>query len=332
MPLQVARSLAEWRAAAALARQEAAGGRTVVTIGNFDGVHLGHREILRRVVERAGSTACLAGVVTFDPHPLKILRPAEAPALLSTMQQRLLEMDRLGIEAALVLPFTLEIAQLTPEDFVRTILAEAMGVATIFVGENFRFGSRAAGDVNALRELGRRFGYGVEIVEPVVVRGEVVSSTAVRVAVAEGRVGAARQLLGRPFALTGTIRPGSGTGSRAVFPTLNLAPEQEIVPAKGVYVTETFVEGRGYRSATNVGVRPTFNGSALSIESHLFDFDERMTEGPMQVWFWKRLRGEQKFSGPEALRAQIARDLERCRTFFRHLDRVRRSLSGQPDA
>jgi riboflavin kinase/FMN adenylyltransferase len=321
MPLEVARSLGEWRDAAALARRETGVDRTVLTIGNFDGVHLGHREILRRVVECAKKTVCLTGAVTFDPHPLKILRPADAPAQLSTLQQRLLEMDRLGVEAVLVLPFTLEIAKLSPEDFVRTILVETMRVSTVFVGENFRFGNRAAGNVKALRELGQRFGYGVEIVEPVVLRGEIVSSTAVRVAVAEGRVGSARQLLGRPFALTGKIRPGTGTGSRAVFPTLNLAPEQEIVPAMGVYVTETFVDGRGYRSATNVGVRPTFNGSALSIESHLFDFDQRMTEGPMQVWFWKRLRGEQKFSGAEALRAQIARDLERCRAFFRHLDR-----------
>jgi riboflavin kinase/FMN adenylyltransferase len=321
MPMQVARSLEEWRAAAAMAPRD----RSALTVGNFDGVHLGHREILRRVVEGAKKSVCLAAAVTFEPHPLKILRPAEAPALLSTMAQRLLEMEGLGIEAVLVLPFTLEVAKLSPEDFVRTILVEGMRVSSIFVGDNFRFGHRAAGDVKALRELAQRFDFHVEIVEPVVLRGEIVSSTAVRVAVTEGRIGTARQLLGRPFALTGTIRPGTGTGSRAVFPTLNLAPEQEILPARGVYVTETFVEGRGYRSATNVGVRPTFDGNTLSVESHLLDFDDRLTHGPMQVWFWKRLRGEQKFSGAPALRAQIARDIERCRTFFRHLDRARKS-------
>jgi riboflavin kinase/FMN adenylyltransferase len=238
-------------------------------------------------------------------------------------------MDALGIEAALALPFDLEMAKLSPEEFVRTILVETMGAACIFVGGNFRFGHKQAGDVKMLRELGQRLGYGVEIVEPVAIRGEIVSSTAVRVALREGRVGTAARLLGRPFALSGGIRPGTGTGSRVVFPTLNLAHEQEITPGIGVYATETFVDGRGYRSATNVGVRPTFDGTALSIESHLFDFDERVTAGPMQIWFWKRLRGERKFSGAEELREQIARDIERSKTFFRRMDRVRRSGGGR---
>ncbi len=322
MPLRVARSLQEWsRTAGALAPRD----RTVLTIGNFDGVHLGHQEILRRVAECARGTVCLAAVVTFDPHPMKVLRPGEAPALLSTMAQRLFEMDGLGIEAALVLPFDLELAKLSPQDFVRTILVETLRVSALFVGESFRFGHRQAGDVKILRQLGEQYGYRVEIVEPVVLRGEVVSSTAVRVAVGEGRMGTARQLLGRPFALTGTVRPGTGTGGRVVVPTLNLAHEQEIVPCIGVYATETFVDDRGYRSTTNVGVRPTFNGSALTVESHLFDFEERITSGPMQIWFWKRLRGEHKFSGPDALREQISKDLGRTRTFFRHLDRARRS-------
>ena len=336
MALRVAKSLEEWRAAAEFREASrrgtsrpgtssgtAAGERTVLTIGNFDGVHLGHREILRRVVERATETRCLAAVVTFDPHPLKVLRPAEAPVLLSTMTQRLREMETLGIAAVLALPFDLEMAKLSPEEFVRTILVETMCAACIFVGGNFRFGHKQAGDVKVLRELGLRFGYTVEIVEPVVLRGEIVSSTAIREAVRAGRVQEAARLLERPFALTGNIQPGTGTGSRVVFPTLNLRHEQEITPGNGVYATETVVGGRVYRSATNVGVRPTFDGKALAIESHLFNFDERVTAGPMQIWFWKRLRAEKKFSGPEELRGQIARDIERSKTFFRRLDRAR---------
>jgi riboflavin kinase/FMN adenylyltransferase len=319
MAMRVARSLEEWRTAAGASLGE----RTVVTIGNFDGVHVGHREILRRVVERARETANLAAVVTFDPHPMKVLRPAEAPGLLSTMAQRLQEMEKLGIEAALVLRFDAELARVSPEDFVRTILAETLKMSVVFVGENFRFGHKHAGDVKLLRELGRKHDYRVEILEPVVMAGEIVSSTAVRVAVAEGDMETAARLLGRPYALSGEIRRGTGTGARLVFPTLNLAPEQEIFPARGVYATETFVEGRGYRSATNVGVRPTFDGKTLTIESHLFDFEQEVTAGPMQVWFWKRLRGEQKFSGPEELRGQIAKDLEETKAFFRHLDRTR---------
>ena len=322
MSVAVARSLAEWEG---VAGQKAPGARTVLTIGNFDGVHVGHREILRRVVERARQTASIAAVVTFDPHPLKVLRPAEAPGLLSTMTQRLQEMEKLEIEAALVLRFDPELAKLSPEEFVRTILVETLRMTTVFVGENFRFGHKQAGDVNVLRELGRKYDYRVEIVEPVVMAGEIVSSTAVRVAVSEGHMGTAARLLGRPYALSGAIRSGTGTGARLVFPTLNLVPEQDILPARGVYATETFVEGRGYRSATNVGVRPTFDGKTLAIESHLFDFSQPLTAGPMQVWFWKQLRGEQKFTGPEELRGQIERDLERTKVFFRHLDRARRA-------
>jgi riboflavin kinase / FMN adenylyltransferase len=304
----VARSLAEW---AGVAGKNPRAGRTVLTIGNFDGVHVGHREILRRVAERARETANLAAVVTFDPHPMKVLRPAEAPGLLSTMAQRLQEMEKLGIEAALVLRFDAELARVSPEDFVRTILAETLKMSVVLVGDNFRFGHKHAGDVKLLRELGRRYDYRVEILEPVVM--------------AEGDMETAARLLGRPYALSGEIRRGTGTGARVVFPTLNLAPEQEILPARGVYATETIVEGRGYRSATNVGVRPTFDGKTLTIESHLLDFEQEVTAGPMQVWFWKRLRGEQKFSGPEELRGQIAKDLEGTKEFFGHLDRGRRA-------
>jgi len=316
MALEVFHSPAEW-----VARFGAAA-KTALTVGNFDGIHLGHQKILRGLVERARAKSAIAATVTFDPHPLKILRPSDAPPLISTLAQRLADFEELGIAAALVLRFDLALSQLSPEEFVRAILLEKLRVGTILVGENFRFGHRQAGDIRVLGELGGRLGFVVEIAPPVVVRGQVVSSTAIRREVAAGRVSMAARLLGRPFVLTGTIRPGTGRGTSVVFPTLNLAAEQELLPAIGVYATETQVAAGLYRSATNVGMRPTFDGRRLTIESHLLDFSATLTSGPMEIRFWKRLRNEKKFSSPEALRAQISVDLAHTRSFFRRLSRA----------
>jgi riboflavin kinase/FMN adenylyltransferase len=320
MPLAVLHSLGEWTA-----RFGAAGAGTVLTVGNFDGLHRGHQKILSEVLVRARAVSSLAAAVTFDPHPLKVLRPAEAPILISTLAQRLAGIEAAGLDAALVLQFNRELSHLSPEDFVHTILVEKLAVRGILVGDNFRFGHRQAGDVRLLAELGRKYRFDVEIVKPVVVRGEVVSSTAIRQAVQRGEIEIAGRLLGRPFALTGQIQRGEGRGSRVLFPTLNLAAEQELLPARGVYATETLVDGRCYRSATNVGVRPTFDRSGLTVESHLLDFSGQIASGPMEVRFWKRLREEKKFSGVDELRAQIAKDIAHARTFFVRLDGARSS-------
>jgi len=313
--LAVVHTAAEWAA------QFGPSGRgAVVSIGNFDGMHLGHQKILRAVVERAQEQQAVATVITFDPHPLKVLRPAQAPPLVCTLAQRLAGFASLGIEAALVLRFDAALAARSPEEFVREFLAGELRAKAVLIGDNFRFGHKQAGNAVVLQEMGARLGFTVEIIPPVVSRGEVVSSTAVRRAVSEGRLADAIRLLGRPFALTGEIRSGEGRGSTILVPTLNLAPEQELLPKTGVYATETLAGGHVYRSATNIGFRPTFNGTHLSVESHLFDFAERLTEGRLEVRFWERLREERKFNGPEELRSQIAMDLERARAFFRRLD------------
>src|SRR5258708_4978947 len=233
--------------------------------------------------------------------------------------------NALGLEAVVVLPFTLDLARLSPEEFVEQILARELCVKAILVGENFRFGHKQAGDVKLLSELGAKHGFAVVIVPPVVYRGEVVSSTIIRREVAEGDVSHAARLLGRPFALTGEIGSGTGTGRRFTFPTLNLVPEQELLPARGVYITRSCLEGqtRNHRSVTNIGMRPTFNGSALSVETHLLDAQLATTPKCMEVRFWKRIREEKKFSGPEELRAQIARDIANSRRFFSRLRRYR---------
>ena len=298
---------------------------TVLTIGNFDGVHVGHQEILREVVERAAAAAAdshgaqkelLPAVLTFYPHPARVLRPQQAPSLLETIPLRLADFAAMGIGASLVLKFDADLAQESAEDFVKKYLVDTMSARAVLVGATFRFGHKQLGDVELLRELGRRWGFEVVIVTPVIDGGDVVSSTAIREAVRGGRVEDARRMLGRPFALVGEIRPGTGQGRKLVVPTLNLATEQETLPKTGVYVTETVLSGGTYRSVTNVGVRPTFDGKRLAIESHLFDFAEALTAGLMKVRFLQRLRDEQKFSGPEALREQVLKDIARAKEVF----------------
>jgi phosphoribosyl 1,2-cyclic phosphate phosphodiesterase len=298
---------------------------SVLAIGNFDGIHLGHQAILRAVVQRAGETKDVATALTFDPSPRKVLRPESAPLRLSTNAQRMDWFGAVGLEAAVVLPFTLDLARLSPEDFVEQILVRGLRVRAVLVGENFRFGHQQGGNVALLRELGARHGFAVEIISPVAFDAEIVSSTVIRREIAAGNVTHAARLLGRPFALSGEIVTGTGTGRRFTFPTLNLKPEQELLPGRGVYVTRTLLEGetKSRRSVTNVGVRPTFNGASLSVETNLLDFSGEITAKRMEVRFWKRLREEKKFAGPEELRAQIARDIANSRRFFSRLRRYR---------
>jgi riboflavin kinase / FMN adenylyltransferase len=308
-------STAEWAA-----HFGPSGRRAVLSVGNFDGLHLGHRKILQQVIACAQAHQGIAGVITFDPHPLKVLRPGASPPLVETIDQRMERFAAIGLEAALVLRFDRSLAGLAPEEFVRGVLVEELKTAEILVGQNFRFGHRQQGNVDTLKELGRSFGFSVQIVEPVMIDGEFVSSSGVRTAIAEGRVAHAARLLGRPFALTGEIVRGAGRGSTVLFPTLNLAPEQELLLKVGVYATETRVDGRWHRSATNVGFRPTFDGTLLGVETHLFDFSREVTKGLLEVRFCERLRDERKFNGPAELRAQIAADLREVREYFRRRD------------
>ena len=299
--------------------------KSVLAIGNFDGIHLGHQAILRSAVARAQATGAVSTALTFDPSPRKVLRPDSAPLRVSTNAQRMDWFNSLGLEAAVILPFTLELARLSPEEFVEQILVRDLHIKTVLVGEDFHFGHKQAGNVKLLKELGTKNGFDVVIVPPVQYRGEIVSSTIIRREVAEGDVSHAGRLLGRPFALTGEVVSGTGTGRKFTFPTLNLAAEQELLPARGVYITRTFFDGEtcSRRSVTNIGVRPTFNGSALSVETHLLNSQGISTPNRIEVRFWKRLREEKKFTGPEELRTQIARDIATANKFFSRLRRFR---------
>ena len=312
------------------ARYSASGRGSIVAIGNFDGIHQGHQRVLGFALTMAKDTGAVATALTFEPPPLKVLRPDTAPLRISTNQQRMEWFGALGMEAAVVLPFTKELAQLSPEEFVDEILVRQLSVKSVVVGDNFRFGYRQSGDVKLLRELGMRFGFVVVVHTPVVIDGEIVSSTLIRKQIAEGDVTRAARLLGRPFVLTGEVVAGSGTGRKFTFPTLNLRPEQELLPAKGVYITRTVLEGEpsSHRSVTNIGVRPTFNGSGITVETHLLDYSGNFSPKRIEIRFWKRLRDEKKFSGAEELREQIGKDIATANTFFARLRRLR-SKSAQ---
>ena len=314
------------------ARHAASNCGSTLAIGNFDGIHLGHQAILRAAVARARETKAMATALTFDPLPQKVLRPHSAPMRVSTTEQRLSCFAEIGIDAAVVLPFTHDLAKLTPQEFVDQILVRDLHVRAVFVGENFRFGHKQAGNARMLLLLGAERGFDVVILPPVIHKGEIVSSTIIRREIVCGDVAHAARLLGRPFVLSGRVVSGTGTGRRFTFPTLNLVAEQELLPARGVYVTRTRIEGESHtrRSVTNIGVRPTFNGSALSVETHVLEPLGEATPTRIEVHFWKRLREEKKFSGPEELRAQIAQDIAAADRFFTRLRTLRSTRSAVP--
>ena len=297
-------------------------GPSAVTIGNFDGVHFGHRQILRRVKAIADEHGWKASVLTFNPHPTRIVAPDRTPPLLTSPEARAALMAEEGIENVVILPFTPDVALLTPEEFVRRLLVEAMGARAVLVGDNFRFGHKAAGTVAMLAELGKRMGFTTEVVPAISCRGRVVSSSGIRELIRTGNVALAARFLLHPYGMEGQVVSGRGVGSKQTVPTLNLATTAEVIPAAGVYITYTRDLGaaREWRSITNVGYRPTFGASyQLTIETFLLDALEGETPARIRVEFLRRVREERKFDTPESLRAQILKDVRTARDYFRRV-------------
>lgn len=287
-------------------------GPSVVTIGNFDGLHLGHRQIMRRVLDLARASGMRACVLTFDPHPAQVLAPGKAKRRIMTTGMRMQRLAALGMDTVMLLPFSLEFAKLTPAEFADKVLARGLGAARVLVGKDFRFGHKQAGDVGTLEELGKSLGFAVEPVDAVLFRGERVSSTAVRNHLEAGEVSRACRLLGGPFALSGKVVSGQGIGSKQTVPTLNLETDNEVLPHDGVYVTRTLENGTGrvWRSITNVGYRPTFEGQSRTIETFLLDPLTGDTPVSITVEFLRWVRGERRFDSPELLKAQILKDVQ----------------------
>ena len=298
-----------------------------LAIGNFDGLHLGHRRILAETKEQARRIGGEAVVLTFDPHPATVVAPERAPDLLMLPAERLRRFEECGIDAGVVLPFTEQIARLGPEEFVEQILVRKLNVRSVVVGEGFRFGYGQSGDTKTLIDSGFRHGFEVATVQPVLVGGQPVSSTRVRTLVGQGRVGQARRMLAQPFSLRGEIVSGHGIGSRQTVPTLNLSPETKLRPAQGVYVTCTsdLESGRRWQSVTNVGSRPTFNGTDQTVETYLIEELEGRKPSRIELAFLHWLRDEQRFETAETLRRQILKDVGQAKRYFRLLGAVERS-------
>lgn len=283
---------------------------SILTLGNFDGLHLGHQELVRMIIRRARETGALSMVVTFRPHPLKILAPEKCPPLISIYEEKIKLFERLGIDVLVKIPFTLEFSAMPPEDFVRDVLCGTLGAKEIFVGYNYRFGKGREGDIRTLRGLGEKYGFTVREIEQIAFGGEVISSTKIRTLLREGDVEHAAKLLGRTYAITGIVVKGDGRGKGLGFPTANIAPKHSIIPADGVYAVRLIVREKVYDGIANIGMRPTFNKKVLAIEVHVFDFNEDIYGEDISLYFIRKIREEKKFKGAEALVTQIKSDIE----------------------
>ncbi|MGA3323296.1 MAG: bifunctional riboflavin kinase/FAD synthetase [Terriglobia bacterium] len=304
---------------------------SVVTIGNFDGVHLAHQRLLRRVVEVARPQGARATAITFEPHPIKILAPDHAPKLLTPLTRKVELIAATGIDLLVVLPFTRELARQSPLDFVRRVLVDPLHALSVHVGPNFRFGYRQSGDTEILQGLGNQEGFGVEVLPMLLVRGDRVSSTRIRELLTEGHVHKANRLLGRPFSSRGPVVAGLGVGRKHTVPTLNLAPIEEQLPKVGVYVTRTLLTGVSHDSVTNVGFKPTFGDHRLTVETFLLEFSGQIDEIAMEIEFLYRLRDEMKFQNPAILKVQIQEDARRSLKFFRLLKQYRQRPTRSSD-
>ncbi len=293
-------------------------GQVVATIGNFDGVHRGHRQVITRVNARARALGLRSLAITFDPHPVRVLRPDAPHSLITPLPEKLELLATTGVDAVLVLPFTPALAALTPLEFARDLLRDSIHTAEIHEGETFRFGYKASADMHALELLGQDLGFKATICPPQFLRGAPISSSRIRTLIAAGSLAQARALLGRSFAIRSTPASGRGYGTRYTVPTINLAPYPELLPANGVYITTLRIGQECFRAVTNVGNRPTFGADSFTVESHLLNFHPvGLTEDtPLELTFLKRLRPEHRFPTPDALRTQIGLDVQRANRFF----------------
>jgi riboflavin kinase/FMN adenylyltransferase len=286
----------------------------VLTIGNFDGVHLGHVGIFHRVSDLARSLDGESVVMTFDPHPIRVLFPGNGPPLITLHEEKVRLIEAAGIDVLIVIQFTLTFAQMTADDFVEEILHKKIGARAVVVGPDYRFGRDRKGDIAFLMAMGKRLNFEVHVVPDLTVNGKGVSSSAIRTFVTAGEVEEASKMLGRDYQVSGRVVRGRDRGGRLLgFPTANLVLAEDLTPKPGVYATEVWVDGRRYQGATNIGYSPTFKNGVFSVETHLIDFSGDLYGKTLQVRFIRRLRDEKAFSGPQELAAQIQRDVTQAR-------------------
>ena len=290
---------------------------TVLTLGVFDGLHLGHQLIIRTVAERAKVSGAVPTAITFDPHPRAVLHPASSPPLLQTLDQKVEGFGILGIEQTIVVRFTEEFAQIRAEDFLRDVVSERLQAREVYLGRGFNFGHNREGNIDLLRRVSSELGFVADEAPEVRLRGQRVSSSRIRDLLAQGRVNLARRMLGRPYGVEGLVVRGNERGHKLGFPTANLHPQNRVIPAHGVYVTGTLIDGQWRRSVTNVGTRPTFEtGTEPSVETFVINWSGDLYGDVIRVRFLYRLRDEKKFGSLEELKAQIENDVARVENYF----------------
>jgi riboflavin kinase/FMN adenylyltransferase len=293
-------------------------GTTIVTVGNFDGIHCGHQRVLQEVVQRARQSNSKAVAVTFEPHPFRILRPDVTPRLLTPLAKKEALLAQTGIDALLEIPFTRDFSMTTAEEFARDILAGKLHAKEVHEGDNFHFGHNAQGTTTSLKELGQQFGFAVHVYPVMMVRGIPASSSQIRALLIAGKVSMANRLLGQTFSITGAPGRGRGYGHKYTVPTINLSRYDDLVPGNGVYLTRTRVDNETFNSVTNVGLRPTFGDESFAIETHLLDFHPLDITGQteVEISFLKWLRPEIKFPSIEDLKTQIGKDVKVAQRYF----------------
>jgi riboflavin kinase/FMN adenylyltransferase len=290
---------------------------TVLTLGVFDGLHLGHQLIMTTVAERARAIGAVPTVITFDPHPRAVLHPESAPPLLQTFDQKIEALGILGIEQTIIIRFTKEFAQIRAEEFLQDVIGERLQAREVYLGRGFAFGHNREGNIDLLRRVSSRLGFHADEVPEVRLRGRRISSSRVREVLAQGKVNLARRMLGRPYGVEGRVVRGDERGHRLGFPTANLMPQNRVIPLGGVYVTATLIDNEWRRSVTNIGTRPTFETAAEPlVETHVMNWSGDLYGDVVRVRFLYRLRAEKKFESVEQLRHQIETDIGRAHRYF----------------
>jgi riboflavin kinase/FMN adenylyltransferase len=291
-----------------------------ITIGNFDGVHRGHQALFQMVKDWAEKLSGESVVMTFDPHPLQVFFPQKTPSFITSHLKKLDLIARCGIDATIVVAFDKEFSRMSAREFVEVVLVEKIGVKAIIVGYDYRFGHSREGDIGFLKQLGDQYGFKVETVGGIRVNDTVVSSTAIRHMILNGKIREANKLLGRSFEVSGTVIAGRKRGVTLGFPTANIRMPAMTSPRTGVYVIEAEVDGKTYGGAANLGYNPTFGDTDLSLEAHLFDFDQDIYGKPITIRFIDRLRDELRFSGPAELVVQITKDVANAKEVLAQME------------
>src|SRR6201991_680845 len=290
---------------------------TVLTLGVFDGLHLGHQLIMKTVVERAREAGAVPTVITFDPHPRAVLHPESAPPLLQTFDQKVEGFGVLGIEQTIVVRFTKDFSNVSAADFINDVVMDRLHAREVYLGKGFAFGHNREGNIELLKRLGSDLDFIAGEVPEVKFRGQRVSSSKIRELLARGQVNLARRMLGRPYGVEGRVERGSERGHKLGFPTANLHPQNRVIPKNGVYVTGTLIEGQWRRSVTNVGLRPTFGeATEPSVETYVMNWDGDLYGNVVRIRFLYRLRDEKKFGSIEQLKTQIERDVARAESYL----------------